>query len=202
MIEKERISAASSPNSRDAPTNAQRSFDSRRSGRPSWILDSCLATTPGVDYNVRHALRNRPAGRRRTSVLRFTLFPSSVISITASLPHLDRAKGPDRQSRPWKYVLLLPPNGKPSFEKASPAAALRRPRTPLAKHSSSGGAQRRRSELLLELEAAEASLARGEGVRVGSEFIVEFIEGVKRRGRSRLDAACTSDSDSKVLRFY
>ena len=49
--------------------------------------------------------------------------------------------------------------------------------------------QRHRSELLLELEAAEASLARGEGQRVRPESIVEFIEGVKRRGRSRLDAA-------------
>jgi putative addiction module CopG family antidote len=48
--------------------------------------------------------------------------------------------------------------------------------------------QRRRSELLLELEAAEASLARGEGRRVGPGSITEFIEGVKLRGRSRLDA--------------
>jgi Arc/MetJ-type ribon-helix-helix transcriptional regulator len=48
--------------------------------------------------------------------------------------------------------------------------------------------QRRRSELLLELEAAEASLARGEGRRVGADSITEFIEGVKRRGRSRVDA--------------
>ncbi len=47
--------------------------------------------------------------------------------------------------------------------------------------------QRRRTELLIELDAAEASFARGESRRVGPESITEFIAGVKRRGRTRLN---------------
>ncbi len=47
--------------------------------------------------------------------------------------------------------------------------------------------QRRRTELLIELDAAEASFARGEGRRLGPESITEFIAGVKRRGRTRLN---------------
>ena len=49
--------------------------------------------------------------------------------------------------------------------------------------------QQRRTELLIELDAAEASLARGEGRRMGPESIPEFIDGVKRRARARLDAS-------------
>ena len=48
--------------------------------------------------------------------------------------------------------------------------------------------QRRRTELLIELDAAEASFARGESRRVGPESITEFIAGVKRRGRTRLNS--------------
>ncbi|MHB8655089.1 MAG: ribbon-helix-helix domain-containing protein [Terriglobia bacterium] len=46
--------------------------------------------------------------------------------------------------------------------------------------------QRRRTELLVELDAAEASCERGEGRRLTPESVAEFIEDVKRRGRSRL----------------
>ena len=49
--------------------------------------------------------------------------------------------------------------------------------------------QRRRTELLIELDTAEASLARGEGRSVSPESVREFIEDVKRRGRSRPDPA-------------
>lgn len=48
--------------------------------------------------------------------------------------------------------------------------------------------QRRRTELLLELDAAEASIARGEGRRITPESVPQFIAGVKRRARSRLDS--------------
>jgi putative addiction module CopG family antidote len=47
--------------------------------------------------------------------------------------------------------------------------------------------ERRRAEILASLDAAEASLDRGEGRRLESpEAITRFIEEVKRRGRSRL----------------
>jgi putative addiction module CopG family antidote len=49
--------------------------------------------------------------------------------------------------------------------------------------------QRRRTELLMELDAAEASFARGAGRRITPQSIPEFIEGVKRRARSRLDSS-------------
>ena len=49
--------------------------------------------------------------------------------------------------------------------------------------------QRRRTELLVELDAAEASFARGEGRRITPDSIPDFIEGVKRRGRSRLETS-------------
>jgi len=47
--------------------------------------------------------------------------------------------------------------------------------------------QRRRTELLLELDATEASFARGAGRRVTPQSLPKFIAGVKRRARSRLD---------------
>ena len=47
--------------------------------------------------------------------------------------------------------------------------------------------QRRRTELLIELDAAEASFARGTGRRVTPQSIPELIAGVKRRARSRLE---------------
>jgi putative addiction module CopG family antidote len=49
--------------------------------------------------------------------------------------------------------------------------------------------QRRRTELLMELDAAEASFARGAGRRISPQSIPEFIEGVKRRARSHLKSS-------------
>ena len=49
--------------------------------------------------------------------------------------------------------------------------------------------QRRLTELLVELDVAEASCERGEGRRISPESVAEFIEDVKRRGRSRLGTA-------------
>ncbi|MGH9397232.1 MAG: ribbon-helix-helix domain-containing protein [Terriglobia bacterium] len=46
--------------------------------------------------------------------------------------------------------------------------------------------ERQRSELLVELDAAEASLARGEGGLLTTQSIQGFIENVKQRGVSRL----------------
>ena len=47
--------------------------------------------------------------------------------------------------------------------------------------------ERRRTELMVELDAAEASLTRGAGRRLTSHSIQEFVDEVKQRGRSRLD---------------
>ena len=49
--------------------------------------------------------------------------------------------------------------------------------------------ERSRSELLTELESAEASLARGEGRQLTAQSIPQFIDEIKRRGRSRLSPA-------------
>lgn len=46
--------------------------------------------------------------------------------------------------------------------------------------------ERKRAELLVDLDAAEASLARGEGRRLTRSSIRTLIRDVKRRGRSRL----------------
>jgi putative addiction module CopG family antidote len=46
--------------------------------------------------------------------------------------------------------------------------------------------ERRRKEILVELDAAEASLARGEGRRVTRQSVQDLAKDVKRRGRSRL----------------
>ena len=46
--------------------------------------------------------------------------------------------------------------------------------------------ERRRAELLVELDAADASLAHGKGRRLTSQSIRKLTEDVKRRGRSRL----------------
>ena len=47
--------------------------------------------------------------------------------------------------------------------------------------------ERCRTELMVELDAAEASLARGAGRSLTSPSIQEFVDEVKQRGRSRLD---------------
>jgi len=46
--------------------------------------------------------------------------------------------------------------------------------------------ERRRAELLVELDAADASLAQGKGRRLTSQSIRKLTEDVKQRGRSRL----------------
>jgi putative addiction module CopG family antidote len=48
--------------------------------------------------------------------------------------------------------------------------------------------ERRRTEILAAVDAAEASLARGEGRVYTEETLHELAEGVKRRGRARLEA--------------
>jgi putative addiction module CopG family antidote len=48
--------------------------------------------------------------------------------------------------------------------------------------------ERRRTEIRIELDAAEASLARGEGRRLTPQSIRQLAEDVKQRGRSRLQS--------------
>jgi len=46
--------------------------------------------------------------------------------------------------------------------------------------------ERRRMELLIDLDAAEASLARGDGRRLTRDTLEKLTHDVKRRSRSRL----------------
>ena len=48
--------------------------------------------------------------------------------------------------------------------------------------------ERRRMEILAAVDAAEASLARGEGRVYTEETLHQLAEGVKQRGRARLEA--------------
>ena len=48
--------------------------------------------------------------------------------------------------------------------------------------------ERRRKEILVDLDAAEASLARGEGRQLTPRSIQDLAKDVKRRGRSRLQS--------------
>ena len=48
--------------------------------------------------------------------------------------------------------------------------------------------ERTRAEILAAVDVAEASLARGEGRVYTEETLHELAEGVKRRGRARLEA--------------
>jgi hypothetical protein len=48
--------------------------------------------------------------------------------------------------------------------------------------------ERKRAELMVTLDEAEASLARGEGRVITEESMRELAEEVKQRGRSRLAA--------------
>jgi len=48
--------------------------------------------------------------------------------------------------------------------------------------------ERRRVEILLSIDAAEASIARGEGRIMTEESMRELAEEIKRRGRARLEA--------------
>jgi hypothetical protein len=51
--------------------------------------------------------------------------------------------------------------------------------------------ERRRTEILAAVDAAEASLARGEGTVITRESMRELAEVVNRRGRARLAAEVT-----------
>jgi len=46
--------------------------------------------------------------------------------------------------------------------------------------------ERRRAEVLAIVEAAEASLARGEGISITPDSMAALAEEIKRRGRDRL----------------
>jgi Arc/MetJ-type ribon-helix-helix transcriptional regulator len=48
--------------------------------------------------------------------------------------------------------------------------------------------ERRRSEILASIDAAEASIARGEGIEITEESMRALAEDVKQRGRARLMA--------------
>jgi Arc/MetJ-type ribon-helix-helix transcriptional regulator len=48
--------------------------------------------------------------------------------------------------------------------------------------------ERRRDEILAAVDAAEASLAKGEGIVITKESMRELAADVKRRGRARLAA--------------
>jgi len=48
--------------------------------------------------------------------------------------------------------------------------------------------ERRRAEILAAVDAAQASIARGEGVEITRQSMRELAEDVKRRGRDRLAA--------------
>lgn len=48
--------------------------------------------------------------------------------------------------------------------------------------------ERSRAQLLAEIDAAEASLARGEGRAITEESMRQLAEDVKQRGRARLAA--------------
>ena len=48
--------------------------------------------------------------------------------------------------------------------------------------------ERNRAEILAAVNAAEASIARGEGIEITEQSMRELAERVKRRGRVRLEA--------------
>lgn len=48
--------------------------------------------------------------------------------------------------------------------------------------------ERKRAEILAAVDAAEASIARGEGIVINEQSMRELAERVKRRGRARLEA--------------
>jgi putative addiction module CopG family antidote len=48
--------------------------------------------------------------------------------------------------------------------------------------------ERRRAEILAAVDAAEASLDRGEGIEITEGLMRELAEDVQRRGRARLEA--------------
>lgn len=48
--------------------------------------------------------------------------------------------------------------------------------------------ERRRMEILAALDAAEASIARGEGIPITEESMKQLAEDIKQQGRTRLQA--------------
>ena len=48
--------------------------------------------------------------------------------------------------------------------------------------------ERRRAEILAAVDAAQASIDRGEGIEITQQSMQELAEDVKRRGRARLAA--------------
>ena len=48
--------------------------------------------------------------------------------------------------------------------------------------------ERRRAEILAAVDAAQASIDRGEGIEITQQSMRELAEDVKRRGRARLAA--------------
>jgi len=52
--------------------------------------------------------------------------------------------------------------------------------------------ERNRAEILAAVDAAEASLDRGEGIVITEQSARELAEDVKRRGRARLEAERTA----------
>jgi hypothetical protein len=52
--------------------------------------------------------------------------------------------------------------------------------------------ERRRTEILAAVDAAEGSLARGEGTVITRESMRELAEDINRRGRARLAAEVTT----------
>ncbi|HJU19334.1 MAG TPA: hypothetical protein VJ770_23005 [Stellaceae bacterium] len=49
--------------------------------------------------------------------------------------------------------------------------------------------ERRRAEILAAVDAAQASINRGEGIEITQHSMRELAEDIKRRGRARLAAA-------------
>ncbi len=49
--------------------------------------------------------------------------------------------------------------------------------------------ERRRAEILAAVDAAQASIDRGEGIEITQQSMRELAEDIKRRGRARLAAA-------------
>lgn len=48
--------------------------------------------------------------------------------------------------------------------------------------------ERRRAEILAAVDAADGSLARGEGYAITEESMLQLVKEVKRRGRAQLDS--------------
>ena len=51
--------------------------------------------------------------------------------------------------------------------------------------------ERNRLEILAALDAAEASIARGEGIEITQESMKELAEDIKQRGRAAMDSEQT-----------